>query len=162
MFVYVKNTTGDFQPDWSVPLLANFLNSIILRLNVTQMTPFKSNWIENPTSLFYDFLIYAALIYYSMLCSFYWYICVVVLQVCNTFWINFWICSSSWNFIPWVCYNFRPCYHRASPNNSLAVDGSESSGDSRGTLWLSFPMEPFKLSASIWRVSLQYVNLAFT
>lgn len=70
-FVYDKNTTGDFQPDWPVPLLANFLNSIILRWNVTQMTPFISNWIENPTS-FNDFLIYAATIYYSMLCLFYW------------------------------------------------------------------------------------------
>lgn len=80
--------------------------------------------------------------------------CVLCVQVCNTLWSDIWICSPRWNTFPWVCYHYRPCCHWAPSDNPLVVDGTASLGDCGGTLWLSFPVEPFQLFAFIWRVSI--------
>lgn len=76
-------------------------------------------------------------------------------QICYTFWTDFWICSPWWDTVPWFCDYHRSCHHRSPSNNTLVVDGTSSAWDSWGTLWLPFPMEPLKLHSFVWRVSLR-------
>lgn len=87
-----------------------------------------------------------------MCCNLHTFICGYV-QICYTFWTDFGICSPGWDIIPWLCYNCRSCHNWASSDHSVVMDGTQSAGDSWGTLWLPFPMEPLQLLTFIWRVS---------
>lgn len=66
---------------------------------------------------------------------------------------DFRICTPRWDTVSWFCNHYWPCHYWASSDDFMVMDGSQSAGDSWGSLWLPFPMEPFKLSANIWGVS---------
>lgn len=75
------------------------------------------------------------------------------LQVCYSIWVDFWICSPCWDTFSWFCYHIWSCYYWASFVYFVVMDVITSLGDSRGTLWLPFSLEPVKFVSVLWRVS---------
>lgn len=75
------------------------------------------------------------------------------LQVRYSIWIDFWICTPCWDTFSWFCYHTWSCYYWASFVYFVVMDVSTSFGDSRGTLWLPFSLEPVKFVSVLWRVS---------
>lgn len=76
------------------------------------------------------------------------------IQVCYSVRVDFWICSSCWNIIPWLCHHHWSGHYGTSSIHTVVVDDSKSIGDCWGAQWVPLSLESFKLSSSIWRVSL--------
>lgn len=78
---------------------------------------------------------------------------VIYMQACYPIWVDCWVCSSCWNinagfwYRPWSCLDRSPSVH------SLVMGVTENCGDSGGSLWVWFSLEPFKVLAFVWRVS---------